>query len=159
MIKANELRIYNFIGCKKSNDKGIYQVEGIDGWERVFKTPKDKEIYEKPISVGRMETQAVYWDERLIRICGGARNDELLRESQLKPITLTEEWLIKFGFIEWDYKQFQSPYYSGSHYVIKTGIPSPFNYMVNDKLIMHIKYVHQLQNIYFLLTGQELKIK
>jgi hypothetical protein len=77
-------------------------------------------------------------------------------------IPLTEEWLVKMRLekeedepFNWSDKKkylcdcFLLGYYSdGIHYVkngVKTGIP--------------IKYVHQLQNLYFALTGTELEIK
>lgn len=73
----------------------------------------------------------------------------------LKPIPLTEEWLLKFRFKFWD----------------KTGM---FNYHIHFRIgfvifdgewwlcidgnrLTIIKYVHQLQNLYFALTGEELK--
>ena len=76
-----------------------------------------------------------------------------------QPIPLTEEWLLKFGFDrhhkdyfnnvillkeigEWDLKL----YPQGE---VSSAIP------MNIK----IKSVHQLQNLYFALTGEELTIK
>jgi len=53
-----------------------------------------------------------------------------------KPIEINEEILLKFGFTK------NEIYYKNSF----------FNY-VNE-----IKYVHRLQNIYFLFTNKELKI-
>ena len=78
----------------------------------------------------------------------------------LKPIPLTEEWLLKFGF--------------------KYNSYSSYNLFINDFLLVvsfedyncnvfigvsyddidfkHIKHVHQLQNLYFSLTGDELTL-
>ena len=73
----------------------------------------------------------------------------------IEPIPLTEEWLLKFGF---------------------NGIKSPNKYiqvgLVNDDFVnnlmtvvykqvalMKIQHVHQLQNLYFALIGEELTIK
>lgn len=79
---------------------------------------------------------------------------------EVNGIPLTEEWLLKFGF-EWrnterDY--FKEPY---SIALFNSGIISFYHedgescVELNDEL----KYVHQLQNLYFALTGEELTIK
>jgi hypothetical protein len=81
--------------------------------------------------------------------------------NQVKPIPLTEEWLLKFGFE-------------------KSKVSSQFDkekltIQVSNELERHkkgrvyfnswaileesIKYVHQLQNLYFALTGEELTFK
>jgi hypothetical protein len=66
----------------------------------------------------------------------------------VKPIPLTEEWLIKFGFDEQNKTELgfwnngDAIYFSfGSEYDVK------------------LEYVHQLQNLYFALKGEELTIK
>ncbi len=63
---------------------------------------------------------------------------------ELYPIPLTEEWLLKFGLMS-----------------IKTelglwnnGDAIYFNYGFEKSI--QLKYVHQLQNLYFALTGEEL---
>lgn len=78
----------------------------------------------------------------------------------LKPILLTEEWLLDFGF--------------GESKIDDSGIFSPcfkmmvqkdyvyggfmFRYTIGEKSAGYapIKYVHQLQNLYFALTGEDL---
>lgn len=69
-----------------------------------------------------------------------------------KPIPLTEEWLLKFGFEyksygygekewkQWNYKGFNLNGFEYSSY-------------------LKIDYLHQLQNLYFALTNEELTIK
>jgi hypothetical protein len=96
-------------------------------------------------------------------LAGGKSNEEVTKLSNKdlsgyhKPIPLTEEWLTKCGF------DFVSGYYGHSHlpdiYFDKTFEPAalshdgqPIYLMVNE-----MKYVHQLQNLYFALTGEELK--
>ena len=69
----------------------------------------------------------------------------------MQPIPLTEEWLMKFGF---------EALFSGAGYV-KNHVEIGYNhngfYIITSGL--KIKYVHQLQNLYFALTGEELTIK
>lgn len=71
-----------------------------------------------------------------------------------EPIPLTEEWLLKFGFEKiggWDD-------YEG---YIKDEVEIALNekYPFENYLQKELKHVHQLQNLYFALTGKELTIK
>jgi len=71
--------------------------------------------------------------------------------SVLEPIPLTEEWLIKFGFDGQDYNLFTIELSRNQFMILK-----------DEWLIVisnNCKYVHQLQNLYFALTGEELTIK
>lgn len=80
-----------------------------------------------------------------------------------KPIPLTEEWLLKWGFVNTK---------SGYEFIMHSkrarlsvilrpdgigmvGISGPFG--LYDSI--HYKYVHQLQNLYFALVGEELQLK
>lgn len=94
-------------------------------------------------------------------------------ELAFTPIPLTEEWLVKFGF-----KGINKP---NSHYVINDPngykdthkisifltLNSQWQIAFSDELAGYkdyipttkIEYVHQLQNLYFALTGEELTIK
>ena len=73
-----------------------------------------------------------------------------------EPIPLAEKWLAKFGFIEnilcWNYDKF----------TIAKGLEDSFaltGYCLGNVFPKEIKYVHQLQNLYFALTGEELTLK
>jgi len=77
---------------------------------------------------------------------------------RLKPIPLTEEWLERFGFEkensineEWR-KEKSLP-------IIKEGDEFSFIVGYYENTIGFFKYVHQLQNLYFALTGKELELK
>lgn len=72
----------------------------------------------------------------------------------IKPIPLTEEWLIKFGFKQWkDCKK-----WSFNNVLIYTNRTSLF-YYGKARTRIYVEYVHQLQNLYFALIGEELEIK
>jgi len=63
-------------------------------------------------------------------------------------IPLTEEWLLKFGFK-----------INGNTMKINIlGINGSF-FFEHELGISQISYVHQLQNLYWILTGEELTIK
>lgn len=69
----------------------------------------------------------------------------------LKPIPLTEEWLVKFGLN--NYPNRKNFYNLGEYSILLTTETTLFYIGRN---IIKIKYVHQLQNLYFALTGEEL---
>ena len=79
-------------------------------------------------------------------------NEELCH---YQPIPLTEEWLLKFGF--------EKPAHSWGNDIIHLSEwdDFPLNWCVainknNAILVQKLKYIHQLQNLYFVLTGEEL---
>jgi len=80
--------------------------------------------------------------------------------NNIEPIPITEEWLIKFGFIfvqfslKKDYKKFIS--IEGIRINIYKDIPCAF--IVLNRSTKQLKYIHQLQNLYFALTQKELEI-
>jgi hypothetical protein len=81
----------------------------------------------------------------------------------ISPIPLTEEWLLKCGFLV----------HPGQTFWFKKSLPEIRIYKYNDvwisdsdtedhnmiKLPHKVHYVHQLQNLYFSLVGTELTIK
>jgi hypothetical protein len=79
-----------------------------------------------------------------------------------KPIPLNEDWLVKFGFAQ--YKDPESIYYSKEfeglfNFDLRRSFGFPnFIWEFND-MPLFVDYVHQLQNLYFALTGEELTIK
>ena len=84
----------------------------------------------------------------------------------IKSIPLTEEWLLKFGFVKdkkhnncCDLELENNFYLQGVGYG-----KSNIKYEViltdsNDNELTLVKHVHQLQNLYFALTNEELTIK
>jgi Fe-S cluster assembly iron-binding protein IscA len=84
--------------------------------------------------------------------------------TNMAPVLIAEEWLIKFGFTLVDY-HITVPYYNKST-EMDIGIEVAKNNMqvtvTNDSnesvLLINIKYVHQLQNLYFTLTNEELTL-
>jgi hypothetical protein len=70
--------------------------------------------------------------------------------SKITPIPLTEEWLLNFGLS----KNNGYPYKFLNGFIkIRNG----FYFYKYYHLDIELKYVHQLQNLYFALTGEELK--
>ena len=92
---------------------------------------------------------------------------DTMENHSYEPIPLTEEWLVKFGFIRqggrkmWvkdklciDLKELpniRGEFLEGWY----IGLKDLGNVLFHS--FMKVKHVHQLQNLYFALTGQELK--
>lgn len=77
--------------------------------------------------------------------------------TDIQPIPITEEWLLKFGFSIEDNNSYQLDTDLG--FSIWGRIGQAFNVYVNSDSIGNEKqYVHELQNLYFALTGKELKL-
>lgn len=76
----------------------------------------------------------------------------------VKPIKLTDEWLLKFGFV-------RKGYTSGNGSKLVLHHPEEMykkgRVYFNSWAILEMipEYVHQLQNLYFALIGEELTIK
>lgn len=79
-----------------------------------------------------------------------------------EPILLTEEWLLKFGF-NCKYKSVHNHWNLGSFCIEQKSDEDDFGNSIPQEQIFYynfqseIKYVHQLQNLYFVLTEKELK--
>jgi hypothetical protein len=73
-----------------------------------------------------------------------------------EPIPLTKEWLIRFGF-EYNYS---FDLYSKSGFDIQL-LENGIEFYIGEygSYFTWIECVHQLQNLYFALTGNELTIK
>jgi hypothetical protein len=128
-MKANELRIGNLI--KFSEDGTIFTVGSIE--EKGFSVQNDEETT---------------WIEA----------------EEFEPIPLTEEWLLKFGFHKKDAEWYLHPCFELKIIVFNKGefngvmfytrnIHTDFTPIYSTT---HMNHVHQLQNLYFALTGEEL---
>jgi len=137
MIQTNELRCKNLVKCDISRDNGIYEISMID------------------------------WLNSTVRL-SGAREQEIVSIAKISPIFITEQWLIDFGFknihdegdIKFYHKQGVCYNVVLDHDDIRLDMVSgkDENSVIfwNDS---RFSYVHQLQNLYFALTGQELTKK
>lgn len=75
-----------------------------------------------------------------------------------RPIPLTEEWLIRFGFEKWQ----TDDGVHNDYFIHKDFFPESFVfYLPYHSLNIYVggvtvEYVHQMQNLFFALTGKEL---
>jgi hypothetical protein len=76
---------------------------------------------------------------------------------RLSGIPLTEEWLLKFGFIIIETNKCVEAFKENFRYSIQQVENSnQWFWCDGETVITNFKYVHQLQNLYFALTNQEL---
>lgn len=90
---------------------------------------------------------------------------KLLQYEDIFPIPLTEEWLRRLGFED---NKIRHSYYL--ELMVRKYITSTQGWIDNAwrvdildtipcALGFHFKYIHQLQNLFYSLTGEELQIK
>ena len=137
MIKPQELRI----GSNVNTELGIAEVIG---------------IYEDVVDVKGV---SVIDNSSGNKISISTRSfDGCVEYEKIQPIPLTEEILLKFGFEkqhnedDFDY-WFKKGFCDDILWEHSEGFCHSLNYGGD------IKYVHQLQNLYFSLTGEELTFK
>lgn len=97
--------------------------------------------------------------------CRECTTGNFVLNGKYKPILLTEQWLLKFGFervtptengydndCAYELKNF-------GRIALKNGFLITDQYYFLDGLDFNLKHVHELQNLYYALTKQELTIK
>ena len=131
MINANELRIGNF----------IYRTSKMQPSDNILCTAA--EILKEGVCIGYWQYAAHF-----------AKDDEIKKHvvayENLNPIPLTPEWLRKLSFEYAGYKWVNDLVELTNDFNILNG---------EDRTAWSIKVnsVHQLQNLYFALTGKELQ--
>lgn len=113
----------------------------------------------RPLNIPRMGISS----DGVCSITGfGIHIQETNPSEELAGIPLTEEWLIKFGF---EKNEAEAPgiaiwdEFNIGRFIIAnhgTGL-LPFHFVPVNGKVIDIKYVHQLQNLYFAVTGEELE--
>lgn len=74
--------------------------------------------------------------------------------TSLDPIRITEEWLIRLGF-----EKGSPNAYATNYYIAGFCVSRHFKDGLYYSWTANINYVHQLQNLYFAITGKELELK
>jgi len=81
------------------------------------------------------------------------RLDIFYHTENIKPIPLTEEWLLKLGFVS---NPYQDRYDKGIFHIECDKTKGETILWLAG--VPHIKYIHQLQNLYHALNGCDLQI-
>ena len=144
---ANELRIGNWVKIKEEfSDRDLpletleFQIEGFnDGSNRYEEGAK----------------QILFWNIKN-KVFGTTTSGSY--DIECEPILLTEEWLLKFN-IKQDEWFCDNSYKLSHNKLFENYDVSVCNVnKTNIVCFADVKYVHQLQNLYFALTGEELKV-
>jgi hypothetical protein len=75
--------------------------------------------------------------------------------SELEPILLTEEWLLKFGFE----KNKEHGYFELDRLIVAFHDGVDSFYLCDIDIFVKIETVHHLQNLYFAIRSKELTLK
>lgn len=110
----------------------------------------------------------IFFNEDVLSLTNGRIQLPKASYKIIKPIPLTEEWLINFGFEIYAKSDVCNGWSIGENPVTKDYLMT-LTWMKNENGSLAecfyrnghfvIKYVHQLQNLYFALTGEELEVK
>lgn len=79
-----------------------------------------------------------------------------------QPIPITEQWLLEFGCLRNSRVKIGYIINEYPRLEINDGVLEIMSYCEDGEMpieLPHIKYIHQLQNLYYALTGEELKRK
>jgi len=106
------------------------------------------------------------YDNDYIKLDGSLLATYLQNDTDLDlySIPLTDEWLLKFRFKTRTTENISIQYFIGANPVTRDWM-FDILWLKGDEYPFYrngyfkIKYVHQLQNLYFALTGEELTIK
>ncbi|MDR6734143.1 hypothetical protein [Sphingobacterium sp. 2149] len=130
MISASDLRIGNYVASDHFKDRDVIVKVRLIG--------QDQAIVEHPNGL----------------------SEPMLYKGEMRGITLTEDLLLKCGFIDISsYKDFRLVINEDLY--IEVSLRKNINayVSVSDIDIINVIYLHQLQNLYFALTGKELEVK
>jgi hypothetical protein len=105
---------------------------------------------------GLTEVNSVYsFDYKTVKIT----NDVSYQIEMVTAIPLTDEWLIKFGFEEKYKDRLINGFWNGGYCIENNYFNKQlFDFNHQDVNLVSVRYVHQLQNLYFALTGKELSV-
>lgn len=129
MIQANELRIGNYVASDHFKDRDVIVKVRLIGQEQA--------IVEHPSGL----------------------SEPMIYQGEMRAIKLTEEILLKCGFEDISsYKDFRLSINEDLY--IEVSLRKNINAYVSisDIDIINVIYLHQLQNLFFTLCGEELKV-
>lgn len=144
-MEVNELRIGNFLYPRAEFHNGEQSVR------QVFGLHQDNRVS----YIANSKTKVGYQEQV---------DDNI---NQIDPIPISEDWLHKFGFIKhskFDVYSQLDVHIGNKYYQLSVqnqiSFTDDWSVLLDGYLpAIQIQYIHQLQNLYFTLTGEELRIK
>jgi hypothetical protein len=97
--------------------------------------------------------------DRIVFNESGKDNHGYCTYDAAKPIPLTEEWLLKFGFVKsYDLELPLQNAYRKNDLLLSEDYTMSYCDQFMQTFGKPVKYIHSIQNLYFALTGEELQI-
>lgn len=141
-MEAKELRIGNLV---LDDELETFRISGFSPYGHSVRCDEEE---------GCMVLGDIYYNDGL------AKRGYEAELHDLQPIPITEEWLLKFGFESYDLELGTRVFYNIKTFIVEVGgWSNPIYYTQEKVLISYIEHIHQLQNLFFGLTGEELTIK
>jgi hypothetical protein len=140
MIQANELRVGNYVTSDHFKDRDVIVKVRLIGQEQA--------IVEHPNGLTepmlyQVEMRAVTLTNDIIWSCGGEQYD-----SHENYIYIESDNNVELHIFNW-----KTPV------GVANNVPTGAYYVMMNNTMVILKYLHQLQNLYFALSGKELEIK
>lgn len=112
------------------------------------------------INIGQCSIVALErFDNNVLPVVCNEKREFKVNQNIIEPIPLTEEWLLKFGFSKKENKEYWFKEDSMIRFALLDNV---LHCSIGDDeygiLYNRLKYVHQLQNLFFALTNKELTI-
>ncbi len=120
-----------------------------------------KQLEAKDLRIGNLVINIC--NNEAVEVVIGVFEDEIylssnssLKIEDLTPIPLTEEWLLKLGLV---YNDERKSYGNETKLSVLKVCSSFVAEVYEDAAVKQVRYVHELQNLYHAITGNELEIK
>ncbi len=107
---------------------------------------------------------SIHGDRESVNLCifeggwGDAGSVDDVKLKDISPITLTEEWLLRFGFVK-----IGEEYHIAYNSFLISGrfrVELERHFVLLGKIIVaRCKYVHELQNLFYAILKEELTLK
>ncbi len=155
-MKSNELRIGNYVSDEGASKSFYARVEKLST-RRCYYGPYNS-TYEKlePIPITEDWLLNLGFEKKEVTKWHGNGYDYQPEDVWTEQLDFVKDtnggWDFIFRFENWTYKEI--PNLSTSIHYTDSWYPK-----INEQVYAEIKYVHQLQNLYFALTGEELTLQ
>jgi hypothetical protein len=117
-------------------------------------------IEAKDLRIGNLVSAALYSNAIIVESICSSNEDIYNRDTgevplhHIFPIQINDDWMVGFGFelFPWGWVK-----KSSNDFGVRINLRS-YNYEVSGNSPVKIEFVHQLQNLFFVLTGEELAV-
>lgn len=142
MIRSEEMKLGNYFNCPRE-DQNPFRVDFIEGLNKDWaKVGMESPVFGEHPVLGIMKGHGLTWESK--DLSGIILTHTLLARLPFKKY-YESEWQVKYEHAE--HPELVLLFKNGKVFFLKGGTH-----------LMECKYLHQLQNIYYALTGVELNV-